>query len=131
MTDMRHTMTLTLTAILLLCSSCSTISGDSKDDPKSLVAQAREQMKMAEKYHKLANEAKEKQAALQGFIALWIEACKVKGQVLKMGQDGDPSCTAPDPAPITPTAQPTTPQPTPSNSSVPSTRPPITPAKKQ
>lgn len=71
------------------------------DDPKSLVSQAKDNIKKAKEYHELAAKAKEQQAHLQSFIAVWIEECKVRGYVLQMGADGDPGCTAPPETPKT------------------------------
>ncbi len=104
------------------------------DDPKSLIAMAKDNMAKAKKYHDLANEAKLKQAALQGFIAGWVEECRVKGFQLEMQPDGDPACVqkqAPPP-PVQPTPPGSVPNsgpvPTPGMSRPSTTNTPITPA---
>ncbi len=131
---MRHTLcmiklmkiNLTLAiSTLLICSACGAVhANDPADDPKGLTAQAKDNITKANRYHQLANEAKLKQAALQSFVATWIEECKIKGNVLQMGQDGDPACVAP------PSATNLAPAQAPAVSQPAQTKTPITPAKK-
>lgn len=123
MTPMKISAVSVFVVAAFLLSGCGSATAD---DPKSLTAQAKDNIAKAEKYHKLANEAKLKQASLQGFLAQWIEECKIKGNVLQMGQDGDPACIqAPTPPPTA-----TAPVPEIPGMSRPSTtKTPITPAK--
>jgi PBP1b-binding outer membrane lipoprotein LpoB len=110
----------------LLLTGCS--SSDAAD-PKSLVSVAKDNVKKAEKYHKLTADAKVAQAQVQTFVAGWIEDCKVLAKttnqplVLQMGQDGDPGCTVQQ----TPAPQASAPPPQPANS--PASTSPITPHK--
>lgn len=124
--NMKAIAAITLAATLVLA-GCGGASAGETDIEKM----AKDNVKRAEQYHKLANSVKMEQAKLQGFIADWLKVCQVKNMELKMQQDGDPACVekqAPPPAP--PQASPTPPQPDPGVSQPSTTKTPITPAKK-
>lgn len=125
MTPMKISAVSVLVVAAILLSGCG--GSAVADDPKSLTAQAKDNIAKAEKYHKLANEAKLKQASLQGFLAQWIEECKIKGNVLQMGQDGDPACIQAPAAAASPTQA--VPAETSGVSRPSTTKTPITPAK--
>lgn len=111
---MKKLMLPLLIAAVSALMGCSGGSAKGKmDDPKALIAVARDNIQKSQQYHKLTGDAKVSQAHLQSFIAVWLEECKVKGMVLEMQQDGDPACVlkkdppAPQ-GPLSPTAAPVT-----------------------